>query len=277
MEGFDAEAFDEFEARTWALRAAVYADRVVGLTAAGVDPLLDAARVARGTRVVDVGCGPGTVSAVAVGRGAQVVGVDAVPEMVRIAAERVPAATFHVGTADALPLEDGSADAVVAGFVLLHVGRPEAMAREAARVCAPGGRVAFSVWAELDQARALGVVQDAVAQVGDALEPVDVPSGPAFTSFADEERFARLLRDAGLVDVTVQRHGWDHVVDPEEWWVAATTGTARTAAVVGAQPPDVQARIKARYDELVEPYRRPDGAVGLPTVMVVGAGSPTAH
>jgi SAM-dependent methyltransferase len=270
---YDAGAFDEFEAAAWTRRAQAYADRVMALTAAGVDPLLDAAGVAEGLRVLDVGCGPGTVSAAAVSRGALVIGVDAAEPMVRIAGERVPRATFRVGTVAALPADDETFDCVVAGFVLLHVGTPELMATEAARVCAPGGRVAFSVWDDLGDNRVLGVVQDAVARLGDELAPVDVPPGPAFTRFADDDAMRELLAGAGLAGVEVTRHHWDHVVDAGDWWDAVVRGTARTAAVIEAQDAKTQARIRAVYDELVAPYARPDGTVGLPAAMVVGSGS----
>jgi SAM-dependent methyltransferase len=198
---YDAAAFDQFEAAAWTRRAQAYADLVMSLTAGGVDPLLDAAGAAPGQRLLDIGCGPGTVSAVAVARGATVTGVDAAEPMVRLATERVPQAAFRVGTVAGLPAPDDAFDCVVAGFVLLHVGTPELMAAEAARVCAPGGRVAFSVWDDLAVNRVLGVVQEAVTSLDAELAPVDVPPGPAFTRFADAEAMSELLAGAGLTDV----------------------------------------------------------------------------
>jgi len=71
---FDPDAFNEFERSSWERRASRYQDGFAQLSSRTVDPLLDAVDVRAGTRLLDVGCGPGVLAAHAVERGAQVVG-----------------------------------------------------------------------------------------------------------------------------------------------------------------------------------------------------------
>lgn len=106
-------------------------------------------RLKPGMRVLDVGSGPGTITAdlaeiVAPGT---TVGVDASAEVVAKAqADAAPRGLanlgFEVGDAYALGFADDSFDAVHAHQVLQHVGDPVAMLREMRRVAVPGGAVA---------------------------------------------------------------------------------------------------------------------------------------
>ena len=98
-----------------------------------------------GRRVLDVGCGDGTYALAAAERGALVSGVDIAPEMIRAAEARVVERSlnidFRVGSAAALPFDDGSFDVVIAVTLLCLASDPGAAADECARVTAPGGRV----------------------------------------------------------------------------------------------------------------------------------------
>lgn len=98
------------------------------------------AREARGP-VLDVGCGPGHVTAFLAAHGADARGVDLSPGMIDVARDRVPHVPFAVGDLRALPDADGALGAVVAMYALVHL-RPADLApaiAELARVLAPGG------------------------------------------------------------------------------------------------------------------------------------------
>ncbi len=136
----------EFEHAGWQAAASSY-DGFAAATILFVDPLLQAAGVKSGMRLLDVACGPGVASAQAAAMGARVTGVDFSPEMIAEARRRHPAIAFETGDAEALPFPDASFDAVIANFGIHHVERPERAIAEARRVLVPGGNFAFTIWA----------------------------------------------------------------------------------------------------------------------------------
>ncbi|CAM5682019.1 2-methoxy-6-polyprenyl-1,4-benzoquinol methylase, mitochondrial [Streptomyces badius] len=138
--------FDHAERRIWSGKAEAYADTYARLCAHPAAALLDAAEVGPGVRVLDVGCGSGTVSAAAVARGATVYAADAEPGMVAATRRAVPGAMAHVARLPELPYADAVFDAAVGNFVLNHVGRPLVALAELRRITRPGGRVAVTIW-----------------------------------------------------------------------------------------------------------------------------------
>jgi SAM-dependent methyltransferase len=127
--------------------AASYAERV-GVALAG-DPYLRAAltlfadqvRAAGGGPVVDVGCGPGHVTAHLHGLGLDAVGIDLSPAMAALARRDHPGSRFAVGSMTDLPLAAGSVTGVLAWWSLIHV--PDhampAVLGHFRRVLRPGG------------------------------------------------------------------------------------------------------------------------------------------
>ena len=98
-----------------------------------------------GRRVLDAGCGAGRTSSWLAEQGAEVVGVDASPEMVRLARGRVPSGTFSVGDlAEPLPFADCSFDAAVAGLVMHYLRDWVPTLRELRRVLRPDGAFVLS-------------------------------------------------------------------------------------------------------------------------------------
>ena len=117
-------------------------------------PVLDAAGVGVGHRVLDVGCGTGVVARAArprVGATSTVTGIDVNAGMLRVAQRVDPAVSWREGGAEALPFDDGSFDRVVCQFALMFLADRAAALREMARVLAPGGRVAIATWSSADR------------------------------------------------------------------------------------------------------------------------------
>ena len=90
-----------------------------------------------GASVLDVGCGPGTITADIAARGATVVGIDAAADVVAKAREL--GVDARVGDAYALDFADDTFDVVHSHQTLQHLARPVDALREMRRVLKPGG------------------------------------------------------------------------------------------------------------------------------------------
>lgn len=110
--------------------------------------LMRAAGIRRGQRALDVGCGPGPLTAaLAAALGVEnVAAVDPSEPFVEACRARVPGADVRVGVAERLPFADRSFDAVLAQLVVQLMDDRDAGLREMARVARPGGIVAACVW-----------------------------------------------------------------------------------------------------------------------------------
>jgi SAM-dependent methyltransferase len=267
----DPDAFNQFEADGWEHRADGYHGLAAGLTTRVIERLLDAGEVGRGHRVLDVATGPGYVAAAAAVRGAEAVGVDIAAAMVDLARRLSPEIEFRQADAERLPFGAGSFDAVLGNFLILHVGRPERVAVELARVLRPGGRLALTTWDVPERARLLGVLVDAVADVG-VQPPSDLPAGPPLFRFADDSQFIRLFEDAGLGDVAVQTAAFtQRYSSADELWEKLMAGTVRMSALALAQPETVQREIRAAFDRRLLPYATDDG-LEIPVSVKVAVG-----
>ncbi|MFE2374515.1 class I SAM-dependent methyltransferase [Streptomyces sp. NPDC059398] len=276
-------AFDVHERKMWAGRAAAYRGSFADLCAHTVDDLLDAAgvpsagvagtdtRAGGGDSVLDVGCGTGSVSAGAVARGARVTGVDAERTMVDAARVRVPAAAFREAVLPELPFTEAEFDAVVANFVINHVGDPKAALAEMRRVVRPGGRVAVTIW------RGAGAEGQALfwraLEAAGAERPSGLPRLAAEAEFPrNEDGFGALLGTTGLHDVRCAAVTWEYRVDPEVWWTAATAGVATIGLAVGGLTDGIRARVKQEYDVLAREFTTPGGELALPHTALLASG-----
>lgn len=110
--------------------------------------LADAAGIAAGMRVVDVGCGPGGLTRELAARtGAEnVAAIDPAAQFAEACRERTPGADVRVGVAEELPWSDGAFDAALSSLVIAFMRDPDQGVREMARVTRPGGTVAACMW-----------------------------------------------------------------------------------------------------------------------------------
>jgi ubiquinone/menaquinone biosynthesis C-methylase UbiE len=179
--------------------------------------LLD--RLEPGTDLLDVGCGPGTITADLARRLApgRVLGLDRSAEVLEAArrdAGDLATLEYREGDAYALPVEDASFDAVHAHQVLQHLADPVAALREMRRACRPGGVVA--------------------ARDGDYASMAWHPADPALDHWLDLYRRAaranggepdagrHLLgwaQAAGFSEVVPSASVWCHATPEErDWW-----------------------------------------------------------
>ncbi len=164
--------------------------------------VVDCAAPAPGDRVVDVGCGTGNAALVAAERGASVIGIDPAPRLLEVARERAAAqeldATFALGDAGALPVEDGAATALLSVFGVIFAPNAPAAAGEMARAAAPAGRIVLTAWVPE------GAVHDAVRAAQEAVRgAVGAPAGPPPFAWHDQDALGNLFAVHGF-EVTLE-------------------------------------------------------------------------
>lgn len=169
-------------------------------------------------KILDVGCGPGTITAGLAGRVPQghVTGIDRALEVIEQARAAFPRENLDFTTADvyALDYPDGSFDVVHAHQVLQHLGDPVRALREMRRVTRPGGLIAvrdadfggMTWYPELPVLEEWRQSYIAVAH-GNGGEP---HAGRRLHAWA---------REAGLTDVTCSSSTWTYVTEADRsWW-----------------------------------------------------------
>lgn len=269
-DGRGGGAFKRFEEGAWSERAATY-DRVTGQVTADVaEPLLDAAGIGAGMRVLDVGCGTGVVTAAAAGRSARVTGADMAGGMLAVARERHPDLTFVAADAEALPFDAASFDAVVASLVVNHLPAPPRAVGEFARVLVRSGRVAVAVWDRPERTALFGELTAAVADTGIDVHAT-LPPGPDPYRYADDREMSSLLAGAGLVDVRLGTLELVHrCEDIDALWDGLLGGSARIATVIQRQTREIRADIHAAFSRRLARYQV-GGSLELPMAVKLAA------
>lgn len=158
----------------------------------------DAVGVTAGQSALDVGCGPGSLTAVLTDRlGAEAVSAfDPSPPFVAECAARHPGVTVREGRAEAIPFEDARFDCALAQLVLHFVTDPEQAAHEFRRVLRPGGVAAACVWDFAGGMEMLSLFWDAAL----AVDP-EAPDEARTMRFGRPGEIAELLTSAGFHDV----------------------------------------------------------------------------
>ena len=267
----DLEAFRNFEKTTHDRLAESYHDAFSVVTHRAIEPLLRAAHVRDGTRLLDVATGPGTLAAKAAQCGARVIGIDVAPAMIALAHTLHPHLDFREGSAEDLPFAPSSFDAVVSGFGVGHFSKPERVLAEFARVLAPKGRVALSWWDSFGKNRINGIFFEAINELGISAPDV-LPAGPAVDRFSDPDQFAAILRAAGFEVVGIDYISFSHPLkNVGELWDLALGSFVRVSTIIRAQSADVQQRIRQKVELVTRQYASPNG-LQIPIALRVIAG-----
>ena len=198
----------------------------------------------RGERILDLATGTGWTSRVVARRGAIVIGADIATDLLDAArsqaeTEQLPI-QYHVADAEDLPFEDGYFDAVVSTCGVMFATRPEAAARELARVCRKGGRLAITTWLRDGNLAKM-------FQVMKPYMPVPAPPGPPSPfEWGNPDRVRDLLGKA--FDLKFER-GVSYYREPsgEAAWNTFSTGYGPTKALAAALDDDRREALRADF------------------------------
>jgi SAM-dependent methyltransferase len=255
----DRDAFRDFERTAHDRLANTYHDFFASVTEHSAEPLLIAAKVDAGMRVLDVACGSGVVAMHAARRGAFVTGADLSPRMLDLARKLNPGCTFREASVDSMPFDDDAFDAVVCAFGIGHFPDPPAAVAECARVARAGSVCAFAWWDLPARNQMHGVLLAALEEVRPE-PPADLPAGPPLFRYSEDDAFRALLEFAGLSSVSVTSHGFKWRL-PDAWalWTGSMGCMARNSALINAQTPEVRDQVRAAFIRHAEKYRTGDG------------------
>jgi SAM-dependent methyltransferase len=226
---------------SFAVAADAY-DRFMGRYSLLLSPqLADFAGVRAGQRAIDVGCGPGALTAELVSRlgpGA-VTALDPSDPFVAAARERHPDVEVLRATAEDLPFADRTFDVALAQLVVHFMSDPVTGLSEMARVTRQRGVIAACVWD-------FGAEQDPLSVFWRAARELDpAVTGEADLAGAQEGHLTRLFEAAGLgeVEETSLSVSADHS-GFEDWWEPFTLGVGPAGTYLAGL--DADRRIELR-------------------------------
>ena len=214
------KAWDGPDGDIWAASADQYEIRGAGHRRL----LLQAAAIASGERVLDLGCGNGasTREAARMSEPGEVVGIDLSAAMlsnarVRSAAAGLTNVTFVHGDAQVHDFEPESFDVIISNAGAMFFDDKVAAFTNLRRALRPGGRLALMAWQRLEGNEWLTVLREALAMGRDLPSPLVGMPGPF--GLADREQVSALLSETGFTDV-----GFGDVREPSVF--GATTAEA---------------------------------------------------
>lgn len=218
-----------------------------------------------GTRLLHVGCGTGTALELAAQQGAEVAGLDASVELLKIARDRLPDADLRVADAAELPYDRGCFDQVMAFDAIQYTEPPAVAVAELARVTRPGGSVVIGLWHNWS-GREASAFLNAVRGL--------VPTGaPDTQPVRDLYRLREVMVEAGLdvyafAEVT-RRYDFGSLDDA---WQSMTSSpnVARAIEIVG---------MDAAHDVFMANFgnqKRPDGSIQQDNLFQYAVGRATS-
>jgi SAM-dependent methyltransferase len=210
----------------------------------------DIAGAHTGQRVLDVGCGPGALTAQLVRRigSGGVTAIDPSASFVAAVRARFPEIRVHRGVAEQLPFADGAFDAALAQLVVHFMTDPVAGLKEMGRVTRSGGLVAACVWDHAGAGGPLAAFWQAVHDLDPGARDEAGLAGVREGDLADLCAAAGLHRiDPGSLTVEVPFATFG------DWWEPFTLGVGPAGAYVSQLDQAQRDALRNRCAQLLPP------------------------
>lgn len=210
--------------------ASVFTDRNV------VDRIKAAARVADKMRVLDVGCGPGIMTAALAYDAKEIVAFDITPEMISRARQRCETegltnVQFQVGQAEKLPFEDASFNVIVTRLTFHHFSDPAIVLSEMKRVIKPGGTIIIA-----------DIISSEIPEESELHNALEILRDPSHIRMIPRSEFKELIESAKLN--IKEEDSWIKKREFSEW-IQITNSPERAAPLSIVMRSLAKAEIKA--------------------------------
>ncbi len=250
-------------ASSFNVRDASAYERLMGRWSKALAPeFIQFAGVAEARKILDVGCGTGSLTfALAQSPSIrEIVAIDFSPLFVSAATERSrdPRITIRQADACALPFEDGGFDAALALLVLHFVPDTHKAIAEMRRVVRAGGVVAAAVWDHLGGLPSMRMMVDTVAALSEGGRALR--NRYAFQPMMQPGEMKRAFEDQGLLQVVESQLMIRMTyADFDDYWAPVAAGEGPLGKYVGSLEANELARVEAAVRDAYE-AGRPDGA-----------------
>ncbi len=193
------------DSEPWNLVADGYAETNMRVFELFAEEAVSASQLKPGAVVLDVACGPGTLALKVARTASKVHGIDFSESMLAIFKKKIEQAglgniALHCGDAQALPYADETFDAAFSMFGLMFFPNRQRGFAEIYRTLKPGGSIAVTSWAPVDQSPAMQTMFGALR----AIKP-DLPQPQrSITTLENPERFKQEMEEAGFRNVEIR-------------------------------------------------------------------------
>jgi len=272
----DRDAYREQSRETWGEMASGWEERNEWMSeAAGSvnEWLVERVDPQPGETVLELAAGPGELGFRVAGRvrdSGRVLSTDFSPEMVGVArrlgdARGLSNVEYRVLDAEAMDLDDESADRVVCRWGYMLMADPAAALRETKRVLHSGGPLAFAVWAAPERNPWAALPAKVLVERGHM--PPPEPGAPGIFALADPERIRSLVTGAGFGEPELEEIAFEfRYSDADDLWDSLVRLAGPLARAMKALPEEELQATRAAIEESLAPFRAEDGSYAAPAL-----------